>query len=157
MAIYYALGNALVTDRDIRQKQLSGELGPLEEATRIEDIPEIDFLTGQLNQGNVITEYVAAEGDRVAFEPIGIGKPLTIELRHVYTGKYPVPGFLDADKDMMITTAMKSLATFNAAPRALNFVQKDVRAKTNTRSLPATADGTPWSTIRPRSWRGDRC
>jgi hypothetical protein len=143
MAIYYALGEALVTNRDLQEKQRSGELDRLEEATSIDDIPEISFPTGQMNLDNVITDYTAADGDRVSFEPIGIGKPLTIEFRHVYTGKYPVANFFDPDQDMMITSAMKSIATFNAAPRALNFVQRDVTAKTNTANFPATQDGTP--------------
>jgi len=44
---------------------------------------------------------------------------------------------------MMVTSAMKSIATFNAAPRALNFFEKRVNPNRNLESITATEQGTP--------------
>ncbi len=41
-----------------------------------------------------------------------------------------------------MTSAMKSIAAFNAAPRALNFLERGVHPKTNVRSAAATEQGT---------------
>ena len=80
---------------------------------------------------------------RIKFEPIGIGRPLIVEVRRVYTGSHPAPGWFSESKDMLVTSAMKSIATFNAAPRAVNFLKKGVERKTTLTQVAATSDGTP--------------
>lgn len=70
------------------------------------------------------------------FEPVGIGKPLTIEIRHIYTGQYPKTrsfgrGGQRRNQGMLVTSAMKSIATFDAAPRAVNFLTKNVTGGKN--------------------------
>lgn len=81
-------------------------------------------------------------GETTPFVEIGIGKPLAIEIRHVYTGEFPkaIFGYNDG---MLITSAIRSIATFNAAPRAVNVLKKKVSKHTNMDIPIATEEGTP--------------
>src|SRR5205823_2086794 len=74
---------------------------------------------------------------------IGLNKPLTVQIRHVYSGQFPKQSFFSKNKDMLVTSAMKDVAVFNAQPRAVNFLRKSVGAKSNFDSPDATAQGTP--------------
>lgn len=103
----------------------------------------LDFAHGRATGTNRLMEVTSFSGNIVPFEPIGINKPLTIMVRHIYTGKYPKGHFLDKDKDMLLTSAMKGLVTYDAAPRAVNLLRKDVTARTNIRTVAATEKGTP--------------
>jgi hypothetical protein len=53
------------------------------------------------------------------FEPVGIGKPMSIEILAVYTGDAPAK-FGIWKPDLLVTSAVKALGTYEAAPRALN-------------------------------------
>jgi len=89
-------------------------------------------------------ELVALESAEVtAFTPIGLHKPLTIQIRHVYTGRFPKQKFLSGAKDMLVTSAMKDVVVFNAASRAVNFLRKDVGPNSSMNSPAATEQGTP--------------
>jgi hypothetical protein len=78
-------------------------------------------------------------------EPIGTGKPLSIILRHVYTGRYPKSGVFGASrKDMLLTSAVRDVfATFNAAPRAVNIIKRRIPSSTSITGIDATENGTP--------------
>jgi hypothetical protein len=78
-------------------------------------------------------------------EQIGTGKPLSIILRHVYTGRFPKgSGFGGSRKDFLLTSAVKDVfTTFNAAPRAVNMVRRRVTPGTGIAGLDATENGTP--------------
>jgi hypothetical protein len=143
--VYTALGDALVSQDELYEKQAEGELQGFKEGylDAAQTAPPVEFATGALTQDNVISNYTVATGERVDFVPVGIGKPLTVEIRHVYTGRFPETRIFSKKNDMMITSAMKSIATFNAQPRALNFLHEDVEARHNVRSPAATEQGTP--------------
>ena len=144
MAIYYAVGDAFVTTEEIYEKQATGQLSDFREAFAQDRArASLEFQTGALTGTNLRASVAPPAGEPTPFEPIGPGKPLTIEIRHVYTGKFPQPFLLDKRKDMLVTTAIKSLASFNAAPRAVNFVEKDVAARHSVRNPAATEKGTP--------------
>ncbi|QEH36106.1 hypothetical protein OJF2_46660 [Aquisphaera giovannonii] len=84
------------------------------------------------------------EAVQVPFKEIGIGLPLTISIREVYTGEHPaVPWWMGARKDMLVTSAVKSVATYAAKPMALNFLTRGVSPKTRMRSSDAASVGTP--------------
>lgn len=140
MAIFYSLGDALVADDELIEKDVKGYLAKFNKNRKT---AEVLFSTGVLTGKNIIESYISSNGEIIPFKPIELGKPLTIEIRHVYTGKHPKKKFLDPSKDMLITTAMKSIAAFNAAPRAVNFLKKNVRAKHNVMNPSATDEGTP--------------
>jgi hypothetical protein len=52
------------------------------------------------------------------FKPLGIGLPLLVELRHIYTGKNG--GGIFGRSDFLVTSAVKSIETQGATPRGLN-------------------------------------
>ncbi|NOZ95391.1 MAG: hypothetical protein GXP47_11745 [Acidobacteria bacterium] len=144
MAVYYALGDALVTEEELIEKRALGRMAEFSKALRKKSADAtLEFSTGRLTADNLLSSVVLPSGDTVPFEEVGPGKPLSVEIRHIYTGKFPKKGVFDATKDMLVTSAMKSLATFNAAPRAVNFMRKDVRAHYNLSNPAATEKGTP--------------
>jgi hypothetical protein len=144
MAIYQAIGNALVSKAELIEKAVTGQLASFTKAAESEpSAAALDFSHGRATGTNRLMEVVSFSGDIVPFEPIGMNKPLTIMVRHVYTGKYPKGHFLDKEKDMLVTSAIKGLVTYDAAPRAVNFLRKDVEAETNIRTVAATEKGTP--------------
>ncbi len=77
-----------------------------------------------------------------AFTPIGPGRPLTIQLRHVYTGRFPKRGGLfGGDKDVALVSGVKDFAAFAASARALNLISRKVGAHSHLRGS-AFDDGT---------------
>jgi hypothetical protein len=111
MALYRAYGNQLVDNNTTMEMVASGRMRGFE----AEFAPE---------------PARGLEGVLTPFKEIGIGKPLTIEIRHIYDG-------------MLVTSAIRSLATFNAAPRAVNFLKDKVQKHTNMETPHATEEGTP--------------
>lgn len=76
-------------------------------------------------------------------EPIGTGKPLSIILRHAYTGRYPKGGFGGSRKDLLVTSAVRDVfASFNAAPRAVNIMRRRIARGTSIAGVDATENGT---------------
>lgn len=78
-------------------------------------------------------------------EPVGTGKPLSIILRHLYTGRYPKgSAFSGSRRDVLITSAVRDVfTTFNAAPRAVNILKRRVPAGSDIGGIDATESGTP--------------
>ncbi|MBP1731168.1 MAG: hypothetical protein H6Q55_1597 [Deltaproteobacteria bacterium] len=146
MALFYALGSALVTEGELYEKYALGQMKAFTKEYKTKPgAATLDFSTGRMTPKNMITKLRGPKGAAVDFVPIGMGKPLGVEIRHVYTGKYPEAGWLSFSKgkDMLVTSAMKSIAAFNAAPRAINFLQRKVTPKYNVRNPAATDQGTP--------------
>ncbi len=144
MAVFYALGEAIVTEEELREKQVLGSVANFAESLNKERGGAIlEFSTGRLTSKNIRKSIRLPNGEPTPFQEVGPGKPLTIEIRHVYTGRYPKAVVFDKTKDMLITSAMKSIATFDAAPRAVNFLEKNVRARHNISTPAATEKGTP--------------
>lgn len=59
------------------------------------------------------------------FTPIVSGKPLTVEIAYVFTGKYP--GTLFGTSPMLITSAVKNLDETGASAEAVNFLVPKVK------------------------------
>jgi hypothetical protein len=77
-------------------------------------------------------------------ESIGTGKPLSIIMRHTYTGRYPKGIFGGTRSDLLITSAVRDVfATFNAAPRAINMLRRRVPHHSTLAGIDATENGTP--------------
>lgn len=143
MSIYYVIGDALVSDQELYEKRLSGTLpASFEDLSRGLELAPIEFSNGKLTLENLSRGFGNSLAQTVPFQEVGIGKPLTIEIRHVYTGKHPKRTMFDDDKDMLITSAMRSGATFDAAPRAINFVKKQVTSKKHFENPAAHETGT---------------
>jgi len=146
MAIYYALGDALVTEEEVREKHTLGDIRKF--AQDLKERPaeaRLEFSTGQVTPDNILQAIAEPSHKVVPFEEVGPGKPLTVEIRHTYTGKFPERGGFggfDRTKDMLVTSAMKSIATFNAASRAVNLLKKHVKARYDCRGPDAVEEGT---------------
>lgn len=144
MAVYRILGSAMVSNAEFQEKAFMGHFSKFKNnLTKKATNAVIDFSNGRLDAKNIIKTLAQPAGKKTPFVPIGPGQPLTIQIRHLYTGKYPKTTIFDKDKDMLVTSAMKSIATFNAAPRAINFLTKDVKKKHEMSNPAATDDGTP--------------
>src|SRR5690242_3765153 len=136
MAIYYSFGDALVGQEELRTKAASGKLAPfMKSLVRGDKGVSLEFTTGKATTESVL------EGPIIGFEPIGIGKPLTIQIRHVYTGN-KAHGFW-GNKDMLVASATKGTGSFAAAPRAVNFMVPQSVNNQNFRAVAATDKGTP--------------
>lgn len=59
----------------------------------------------------------------IPWNGIGPTKPLTIDVRQVYTGKNP-EGWFGDHRTMLLTSAVKSTSTYDAKPRAVNYLRK---------------------------------
>jgi hypothetical protein len=129
MPIYRSLGSALVSEDEYLEKIGQGAFRSLADGGSVE------FSTGVLHDGGF--EVMNTE-----FVPIGLGKPLTIEIRTAYTGKNP-RGFGAGKKDMLVTSAIRSITSYKGAPRAVNFLKSNVKQHTYYDYPAATADGTP--------------
>lgn len=121
MAIYYALGDALVGKDELQSHISDGKLQRfLSDAINLKSGAKHKFISGSATTENILRSIETEDGDVIGFEPIGIGKPLNIHIRHIYTGN-KAEGFWGS-KDMLVASAMKSIAVYDAAPRAINFL-----------------------------------
>lgn len=141
MAIFYAIGDALVSNDELRWKAARGDLTNFFQRTAKGAEARLEFAHGVATRDNLVRMQSLAIGPPIAAHEIGIGLPLTVQIRHVYTGNQP-RGFW-GDKDMLVASAMKSIATYDGSPRAVNFLAKKAKENRNFRAVPATDSGTP--------------
>lgn len=115
MAVYHVVGDEVVSDRAARGR------------------PGGALVASDEDEAGTVTQ----------FEPIGLGRPLTIEIRHVYTGRFPKKGGLfGGDKDIALVSGVKDYSVFAASARALNLISRSVKARASLRGS-AFEDGTP--------------
>ncbi len=76
------------------------------------------------------------------FQAIGSGKPLTLEIREIYTGKLPKPKAFGSTS-ILITSAIKPTVDPQPASRALNIMSDTSTARTPIATPGATEYGTP--------------
>ncbi|CAL2083354.1 hypothetical protein [Tenacibaculum sp. 190524A02b] len=115
MATIYYLNDVPVFEDEAKEKLYSGELSSLDKAVRSGGEMSLQFENGSIN---------ANELSPIDFTPIGIGKPLSIEILTVYSGD--APGRFLGKKDMLVTTGVKSVGTYESAPKAINQIVKKV-------------------------------
>lgn len=154
--IYYAHGSAIVSAEEMEDDpsipaSLSGFYKGLSQGR---EPGALIFPSGELSTSNALIAFDAAPPDAppqpIQWTPIGLGLPLTIMVRQVYTGKYPKGGlFGGGGKDMLVTSAVKSIAAFDAKPRAHNFLQDKISPKTRLQRPSAGRQGTPYIFYSP--------
>ncbi len=76
MAIAFAVGDVLVPQRELADKAVLGQLEELLSGTA-----SVTFRAGE-----VTPESAAASLEAGKFSPIGVGKPLLVEMVTIYTG-----------------------------------------------------------------------
>jgi hypothetical protein len=142
--LYYAQGNAIVSDDELLYKPTRTKVTRFYEALSVGKTPSpIMFSTGELTLDNVIKAIDTGTKAPVPFQPIGEGRPLTIMIREIYTGQHPSGGLFGKKKDLLVTSAVKSITTFDAKPRAINFLSDSVSPKSRLSRPAATKQGTP--------------
>jgi hypothetical protein len=87
--------------------------------------------------------FAALAPGSTPFSPIGLGKPISIEIAYVDTGGLAAPGFFGGRPGLLLTSAVKRLPIFESAPRAVNLIQDEVERGFQFSDLPATRPGTP--------------
>lgn len=128
MSNYRVFGSNLVSEAELslRRKEIR---------TSIESARTLKFSQFK------ITAKKFAELPSVGFKPVGAGLPLTVQIRHLYTGKYPDNWFHKAD--MLVTSSVKDLDRFDASSRSVNFLVPKQKPQRNFNSPPADQNGTP--------------
>jgi hypothetical protein len=141
--LYYAEGSAILTEEEILEPGTLGRLSAFHCDLAARRTPKsLAFSTGELTVDNVVTGPGAREA-AVEWKPIGPGLPLTVMIREVYTGRYPVKGPFSGRKDLLVTSAIKSVAFQGGQPRAVNYLVNGVLAKTRMQRPSASSPGTP--------------
>jgi len=144
--IYYAQGTALVSPEELFETPAFDKLSTFHTDLRKGRTPRpVAFSTGKVTKDNVIRGFASGVrgAEPVIFPPIGPGRPLAIMIREIYTGKYPGGGLFGSKKDLLVTSAIKSIATFDAKPRAINFLTQKVSSKNRLERPAASEQGTP--------------
>jgi hypothetical protein len=149
--LYYAQGTAFITEDELFEKKTISRVSDFYTELNAGQKPTaISFSTGKLDRENAILAWNEAPGAQlVPFKPIGLGLPLNIMIREVYTGKYPSGLFKGIKKDLLVTSAIKSITTFDAKPRALNILKDKVSANFHIQGGPACQEGTPFIFYSP--------
>ena len=131
MAIIYYTGDTPILEAEALQKQFSGEILKFSEAITNDKEYEIKFRNGIIKSSNKSLKKNT---------PIGIGKPLSIEILTIYSGDAP-ERFL-GKKDLLVTSGIKSIAAYKAASLAVNQIAKKISDKKNY-SPSALNEGCP--------------
>lgn len=145
MAVYYGIGGAVVSEDEYTEKLQLGTINRMAESFRKSSSETFDI------GGRSIMAATAFSGANAAGNPftaIEFGKPLAAEIRWVYTGDKPRKTWGDSTKDMLITSAFKSISTFNEAPRAVNLLRQQVKAFSHIK-WSAGDKGTPLAFYTP--------
>lgn len=140
--IYYALGDALITNEELFTANNYDKVAKFTSDIQTKKSPDsIKFSTGTLNVEN--------SNKPVDFKDIGLGQPLTVMLREVYTGKYPKGNLFGGKKDMLLTSAIKSITSFEAKPKAINYLLDNVKSNSNIERPSPSKEGTPFIFYSP--------
>lgn len=141
--IYYSYGTAILTAQEAKKNDVRARAAKMFDSLRGgRKLAPVDLPTGQLSHEMVATSTPKSGPGVVDWQPIGVGKPLTIEIREVYTGKFPSSAF-GSQKPMLVASATKSIATFDAKPLALNFLTRKTAKNSRINRPGANQQGTP--------------
>ncbi len=120
---------SLIASTDSELRALAKDTPPIVRAT---SFAQVESFRGSS------TEDGGTDGAQTP-SPIGIGRPLSIEIGYVYTGMLTARG----RPDMMIASSVKRLPIYDAAPRAVQALLEDLPKQHGFASLPANLPGTP--------------
>ena len=135
MSTYHILGNELIGKAEFAGRLSAQPKGGLESKETLEGHPLAAAFASPsaLESSPAVTQFV----------PIGIGKPLTILIREIYTGRNPTKGFLGSThKPMAVVTGLKDYSVYSASSRAVNFLQSNIGPRTRFTAPSTFSDGT---------------
>lgn len=116
MGVLYSVGNALVEPLELAERAAAGPLIDFAEAARRGASVEIQLSTGRVNTA----ELREARSDPLGFEPIGMNKPLAVELLAAWSGDAPGRSLIDrvtgrGKPDLLVVSAAKAPQDVGAA------------------------------------------
>lgn len=118
----------------------------LDRALSKDGAARLDAAGKELRDKVLATKALESEGGPgvTQFVPIGLGRPLTILIRDVYTGAHPRRSMLGGarPKPMAVMTALKDYAAYAPASRAVNFLERNISQYKHIKAPAATSAGT---------------
>lgn len=136
MAHSFVIGGTVVTPEELYEKAALGAFSRFQDEARQNRRAELEFSRGVVTAAEVFSpESVIPE-----YTPIGIGKPMSIEILAIYTGDAPKK--LLGRPDLLVTTAIKGVETIDVAPRAINQLMEDIQDRQYFQPS-ALAEGSP--------------
>ncbi len=129
MAIYRVLQDHVVSESEARS------LPPLVGA---------GAATAPLSGGRTLdlTLMAAVAASAPAFTPVGPGQPLTVMIRHVYTGRFPRKSVLGSHSDVAVVSGVKDFDVFSPSSRALNIIRQGQTSHNHLVAADAWSQGT---------------
>ena len=127
MALLHAVGDGLMSDEKLAER------GGVE-ASAGSGVTERSLAPEQFR--------VNMNGDEVPFTPVGIGRPLTIEVQKIYRGSHGAGGFGAGKRDLLCVSATRATSSFNKAPRAINLLDENFDPAKRNHRIHASKDGT---------------
>lgn len=114
MGSSFVIGSKQVSSAELQEKHALGEVQQFQQAT--DPQAKLTLSAGVVTKA----QAVAPPPQTPAFTPIGIGKPLSIEILTVYTGDAPAKKIFGQAADLLVVSAVKAVETFAAQARAIN-------------------------------------
>jgi len=145
MGCSYMIGNATVTSEELEEKFAIGVVKRFRSEGISNPSARIAFRGGFAVASEVLpppSDPSASPPAAPDFKPVGIGKPISIEILTVYTGDAPSTTIFGGKPDLLITSAVKAVQTFDAAPRAINQLVENIADKAYIEST-AVREGSP--------------
>lgn len=138
MALIYSIGENLVSNEEVERLNRTGEIKTFINEFFEKNNRKASFKLKSLSvpSEEVMRPLKIDENRIVPHSPIGIGKPLTVYIQHIYLGN-------NGKKDLLVTSAMKSIIETKAASRAINLLRKKAKKKGHIDDIFATELGTP--------------
>jgi hypothetical protein len=144
MGLYRVIGNRIISEAEVAEKRSQGAFRKLESALRARSAEGMmEFMGGGIAIADIAGFGALPPGsNQVSLEPTGVGKPCLVKFETVYSGKHG-GGLFGSRKDMLVTSAMKSLHISTAQARAVNYLESKMGAR-RVRHLPTpTMPGRP--------------
>ncbi|HEX7049472.1 MAG TPA: hypothetical protein VF188_04615 [Longimicrobiales bacterium] len=137
MAVAFAVGDILVPAHELAERARHDDMARLRE----KPATELAFRAGTTT-GHAVAEAIAAASPG-EYAPIGIGRPLSLEIFSIYTGDAPGRWLPIGPKPgLLAVSAVKDLVTVDAAPRAMNQIVEKIEDR-KLYEPGALAAGTP--------------
>ena len=120
MPYSYVFNDVVVSSDELSEKISLGALAAYEQALQSDPTATLEFRGGVVSPAAVL-----AGADPLPFEPIGIGRPLSVEILGYYTGDLP-PWFGFRKPGMLVSSAVKAIEDYDAQARAVNQIVNEV-------------------------------
>jgi hypothetical protein len=138
MASYRVFGEHLISETEFARKGY--EITQLAAAGAGSKLPSVTLENEHvLTPANILPAGAPAV---IEFPAVEYGKPMTIDIRSVYTGNVGSKDFLSGTGDVAVASGVKDWGAFKASARALNWVNSKKGKSTILPGPNAITDGT---------------